>query len=109
LLPAGADNPGTTAHSAQSPSGEEAQVPSVAGEEVGDLVFFEMSPQALDRIELGSIGGQASEPQPLTSFRQQCFDRLAPVDGGAVPDHQQIARNADQEFAQEIGRLGAPA
>lgn len=40
-----------------------AQLPAVLDEEIGDLVFLEVSPEVFDRVEFRGVGGQAFEPE----------------------------------------------
>lgn len=80
------------------------QLPTVAGEQVGDFMLLEMSPEVFDRIELGGVRGEALEPQPAGACGEECLDGLAAVNRGSVPDHQELARDVAHQRLQELGR-----
>ena len=55
---------------------------------------LQVVPDPLIRVQLGSIGGQLLQIDSLPSrASQKGFDFLAPVDGVAIPDHQQPHRD----------------
>src|SRR5918992_3707892 len=63
---------------------------------------LQVVPDPLIRIQLGGIGGQLLQMDPLPSWaRQEGFDLLAPVDGVAIPDHQQPHRDLGGQVPQE--------
>src|SRR5918992_2925023 len=55
---------------------------------------LQVVPDPLIRVQLGSIGGQLLQMDSLPSRAgQEGFDRLAPVDGAAIPDDHQPHRD----------------
>lgn len=63
---------------------------------------FEKIPDALVGIEVRRVAGEAFEMQPRgRAGRQEVLDRLAVVNGGTVPDHQQLPSNLAQELAEK--------
>src|SRR6266436_6712649 len=56
--------------------------------EVGEFTLLHTAPHALDRIELGGIGGQGFDRQPRPLPRQIALHPTAPVSAEAVPDQQ---------------------
>lgn len=107
LFPAGADDLGAAAHATQGGGGVKAQLPAVLDEEIGDLVFLEVSPEVFDRIEFRGVGGQAFEPEASAAAGEGLLDRFAAVDRGAIPDDQQLARDMTEQRLEELGGLGA--
>lgn len=102
--PASSDNSWTAAHPAQGAGGVEAQFPSIAGKEVRDLVLFQLRPKVFHGVEFRGVRWEALEPQPAGAFGEECFDGLAAVNRGSVPDHQEFAREVAQQRLQELGR-----
>ena len=106
LFPASADDARAAAHSAQSGGGVQAQLPTMLDEQIGDLVFLEVSPEIFDRIELGSIGWQPLQPEAPVAAGEGLLDRFAAVDRGAIPDDKQFAWDMAQQRLEELGGLG---
>jgi hypothetical protein len=102
-VPTSTDDPGSATHPAQGSRGVQPQFPSVGDEQVGDLMFLEVGPQIFDRVEFRGVSGKLFQPEPSTTFPQHRLDRLAPVDGGTVPDDEQFARHVAEERLEEFG------
>jgi hypothetical protein len=72
-----------------------------------ELAAFEEVSDPFVGIEVGGIAGQPFEVQPLgRARREEIFDRLAGVDRGPVPDHEQLAPYLAQELAEERNDRG---
>src|SRR5690348_400966 len=64
------------------------------------LPTFEQVPHALLRVQVRSIAGKALQMKPLgCPGRQKRLDDLRTVDGGAIPNHQELARDLAQQQA----------
>jgi hypothetical protein len=70
---------------------------------------LQVVPDPLIRVQLGSIGGQLLQMDSLPSRAgQEGFDRLAAVDGAAIPDDQQPHRDVGGQLLQEPRRIYTP-
>src|SRR5918999_1624637 len=70
---------------------------------------LQVVPDLLIRLQLGSIGGQLLQMDFLPSRAgQEDFDRLAAVDGAAIPDDQQPHRDVGGQPLQEPRRIYTP-
>src|ERR671915_1052347 len=70
---------------------------------------FQVVPDPLIRVQLGGIGGQLLQMDPLPSWAgQEGFDLLAAVDGAAIPDDQQPHRDMGGQLLQEPRRIYTP-
>src|ERR671918_976174 len=67
---------------------------------------FQVVPDPLIGVQLGGIGWQLLQMDPLPSWTgQEGFEHLAPVDGTAVPDDQQPHRDVGGQLLQEPRRI----
>ena len=66
-------------------TGGVAELPDIFGAEVGEFVLLPVSPEILDRIEFGSVGGQAFDVQPRVLSLDKSGDDAAAMDRRAVP------------------------
>src|ERR671915_2627601 len=67
---------------------------------------LQVIPDPLIGVQLGSIGGQLLQMDSLPSRTgQEGFDRLAAVDGAAIPDDQQPHRDVGGQVPQEPRRI----
>src|SRR5918998_3656295 len=67
---------------------------------------LQVIPDPLIGVQLGSIGGQLLQMDSLPSRAgQEGFDRLAAVDGAAIPDDQQPHRDMGDQVPQEPRRI----
>jgi hypothetical protein len=70
---------------------------------------LQVVPDPLIRVQLGSIDWQLLQMDSLPRWAgQEGFDRLAPVDGAAIPDHQQPHRDVGGQLLQEPRRIYTP-
>src|SRR5918996_1738767 len=70
---------------------------------------LQVVPDPLIRVQLGSIAGQLLQMDSLPSRAgQEGFDRLAAVDGAAIPDDQQPHRDVGGQLLQEPRRIYTP-
>src|ERR687895_1520692 len=67
---------------------------------------LQVVPDPLTRVQLGGISGQLLQMDSLPSRAgQEGFDRLAAVDGAAIPDDQQPHRDVGGQLLQEPRRI----
>jgi len=69
-------------------------VVQVSATDVAQLDTLEVIPDALVRIEIGGITRQLLQMQEFggPSF-EKVFDLMSPMDGRAIPDENDLARN----------------
>ena len=84
-----------------------AELPDIFGTEVGEFVLFPVSPEILDWIEFGGIGGQALDVQPGVLCLDKGGDDAAAMDRRAVPQQQDFAGHLPMQRPQETDDLGA--
>jgi hypothetical protein len=78
------------------------EVMKVEATQVPQLDPFELLPNALVRIQLRGIRGQALQMEPLgRSVGQELFDEMAAVNGGAIPDNDHTTGDLPQHMLQE--------
>ena len=93
---------GLAAETADGESQFPAEFVEVVAAAVRKLTALQQVPEAFGGIEVGRIGGQAFQMQPLRCARhEEVFDRLAAVDRRAIPNHQQLATHLPQQLTQE--------
>ena len=74
--------------------------------DVGELQRFEMTPDALIGVEVGSVAWQSFQPDTAAGLTQPVFDHSAAVDRRAVPDHQQSVVDPTPLVLREANRAG---
>lgn len=89
-------------------AGGVAELPDSFGAEVGEFVLLPVSPELLDGVEFGGIGGQALDVQPRVLFLDKGGDEAAAMEGRAVPKQQYVAGHLPVQRPQETDDLGAP-
>src|SRR5215831_1848813 len=90
LLPAAGDYSLPSAQSPQGTSGHLLQFPEVVGAKIAHVMFLQLPPQVLDRVEFRSVSGQ---PLLLNASLpgQVVLHQPAAVSGQAVPDQNHFA------------------
>ena len=84
------------------PAQLEAQLRQIATTAVLELDPLEIVPDALVRVEIGRIAGQALQMHPLRrACRQVVFDRLPLMDGRALPDNEHLAADLAEHHPQK--------
>jgi hypothetical protein len=84
------------------------QIMRVRGADVSQLDVFEVCPDALVRVQIGSVTGQLFETQAGgRTLGQEGFDGRTAMDRSTVPDHQQLARDVSQQVLEEADYLRA--
>jgi hypothetical protein len=69
---------------------------------------LQMGPDPLVRVQVRRVAGQSLQPDAVgAAVRQKLLDRLAPMNGRAIPQDQELARNMPQQVAQEADHVGA--
>jgi len=70
--------------------------------DVAQLDALEVVPDALVRVEVGSVAGELLEADAAsTALGQEVLDRLAAMDRSAVPDDQELAGDVAQQMLEE--------
>ena len=87
-------------------SGGEAEVASemweVLAADVAQLDTLEVVPDALVRVEVRGVPGELLQADASgAALSQAGLDRLAPMDGSAVPDDQELAGDVAQQMREE--------
>lgn len=102
MVEAGDEAVGTVPEPAHGEAEFPAQFVHVHAAAVLQFLAFEQVPQPFRWVQVRRIGGQ---PLQMESLRctggKEVFDRLAAMDGRAVPDHEQLASHLAQQLAQE--------
>jgi len=84
------------------------KVIEVRAADIPQLHAFEVRPDALVGIEIGSVARQLLQQQSLgCTLGQEFLDGLAAVDRRTVPDHQQLVRDMSHQVLEEADHLGA--
>ncbi len=77
-----------------------AQMREILAAQVFQLPAFEQVPDSLLRVEIRSIAGKTLQMDPLgRTSSEKLLDDLGAVDGGAIPNHQKLARELAQQQA----------
>lgn len=77
----------------------------MGGNQIGDLMGFEMSPHIFDGIEFGRIGWQPLDLNASLGGGDEVFDQPAAMNGGAIPEDQDFAGNMPLEMFEELNDL----
>ena len=72
----------------------------------GELHVFEMIPDALIGVEIGSVTGRSFQIDVAVGLTQPVFDHSAAVDRRAVPDHKQSVVDPTSQVLREANRTG---
>src|SRR5262245_48237259 len=84
-----------------------AQFGSILTHYILEFDVLEVAPDAFIWVQIGCIGGQSFEVEPIPTLCQNVFDRLTAVNGGAVPNQQQFAWNVTQHVLEKGDDLSA--
>lgn len=92
--------------------GGEAEVASemreVLAADIAQLDALEVVPDALVRIQVWSVAGELFQADAAgTAPGQEVFDRLAAMDGSAVPNDQEFAGDVAEEMLEEADDVWA--
>jgi hypothetical protein len=80
----------------------------VAAAPVAQLDLFQVAPDPLVRVRVRGVTGQGFEVQaPGRAVGQEVLDDLAPMDRGAIPDDQELAREVAQQVPEEAHHVRA--
>jgi hypothetical protein len=86
---------------------DESQLSHVMAAAIAEFHALQVVPDALVRIQLRGVPGQLLQVQALGgALTQEVFDRLAAMDGRAIPNDQQLATDCAQQDAQEADDIG---
>jgi len=105
LFVAGGDDGAAAAHSAKCSGGFHAEVPSLGGDQVADLVLLEVSPHILDWIEFRSVGRKAFHRDASSGTGHIVLHQTASMNRGTVPDDGQLSWNMPLEMPEELDHL----
>ena len=79
------------------------ETPQVSGAEVGQFMLLPVGPEILHGVKFGRIGWQtAGEDCALQRF-EVLADGGGTMDGRAIPDDQQLARQMTLQMTKELG------
>lgn len=84
----------------------EQQVVVIAGSGVGEALLGEF-PDALVRVELGGVGGEAFQMQ-ARGAAAELSDEPTPMGSRPVPENDDVAGHLLEQLAQELARLQLP-
>jgi hypothetical protein len=84
------------------------EVAEIAAAAVRQFDPLEVAPDALVGVRLGGVGGEVFQPQPGGGAGgEEGLDHPSPVDGRAVPEHEQRAPDALEQVPQEADNIRA--
>ena len=95
-------------HRSQAGAGVVSEVLQIASTEVGHRVRLEITPNALDRIELGGIGRQVLQGDRAALLLDVFAHESGAMSLQAVPYDQQLPTNRGRECLEELNYLRAP-
>src|SRR5881227_2818202 len=76
--------------------------------DVTQLDALEVLPDALIRVEVRGVAGELLQADAAgAALGQEVLDRLAAMDGSAIPDDQELAGDVAQEVLQEADDVRA--
>lgn len=104
---AGGNDQPPAAHAAQCGRGFKTEFPSLSGDQIGNLMCFEMPPHIFDRIEFRRVSRQPFDHEATFGGGHVVFDQHAPVDRCTIPDDQHFSRNMALKMAQKLDHLEA--
>jgi hypothetical protein len=107
LFPKRADQCRATTHPLERSTSFTTELPQISRAEVWQLTCFPVSPEILDRIELGCIRGQELEFESSVLARDEVAHKAAAVLAQAVPDNKHIPMDMSQQMRQEDHYLWA--
>jgi hypothetical protein len=85
----------------------EVELREVSAADVAQLTTLQGVPDPFAGIEVRSVARELLQMNPLRgSPGEEVLDRLATVNGGSIPDDEELARDRAQEHAQETHHLG---
>src|SRR5258706_1532969 len=107
LLEACLDDRALVAQPLLGPAQSQGQFGPVMAAEIGEFNALAVVPDALVRVQIGRIAGQALEVQPLGGpASQEVLDGVPQVNRRPVPDHEQLTADRAQQHAQEADNIG---
>ena len=106
MVIAGGDDGGAAAHSAQGGGSFQTQFPSVLGDEVGNLMAFEVAPHIFHRIEFGSVGGQPFQGDPAPGGSDKVSHQDTAMDGRSIPQDENLSGNMPHQVLEKDNDLG---
>lgn len=84
------------------------QVRQVLAADVAQLDVLEVGPDALVRVQIGSVAGQLLQADSLgATLGQEVLHGLAAMDRGAIPEHQELARDVTEQMLQKADDIRA--
>lgn len=84
------------------------QLGEIIATDVAELDLLEIAPNPFIGVQLRRIGWELLQMDPRrTTGGQKVPDRLGPVDGRPIPEHQELPGDVPQQVAQEAHHIGA--
>src|SRR5271167_41892 len=105
LLPERGDKTRSALHGFQSTSGEGADLADGVQAQVGQFALFHVAPDVLDRIEFGSVSGQALDHDVSIERFDVLGDYATTMGRQTIPNHQQLAADLLGQRLQEFDEL----
>lgn len=102
---AGSDDGPAAAHPTQRGRGFKTEFPSLGGDQIGNLMSFEVAPHILDRVEFRRISRQPFNHDAPLGGGYIVFDQHTPMDRCAIPDNQHFPGDMSLEVAQKLDDL----
>lgn len=102
---AGENDLRSATHAPQRGCGIATQFPSVAYDEITDLMFLEVRPQILGGIEFRRVGRQGGYLQTPLRGGHELFDQLTAMNGRSIPEDQKRRLQMAQERFEEFDDL----
>jgi hypothetical protein len=93
-------------------SGGEAKLVSemreVLAADIAQFDMLEVGPDALVRVQIGGVAGELLQPDASSaSLGQELLHRLATMDRGTIPEHQELAGDVTAQVLQETDDVRA--
>jgi len=96
------------AHPAQGCGGLQSEFPSVAGNEIGNFMAFEVAPHVFGGIEFRRIGWQPLDLDAAPGGGDIVPDQNTAVNRSAIPENEYFTANMPLEVSEKVDDLGAP-
>jgi len=101
------NNAFAAAHPAQGGGGLQSEFPRLGGDQVGDLVAFEVAPHVFHRIKFWGVSGQSFDVDAALGGQDIIAHQDAAVDGRPIPDDQYFSANMLLEMPEKLNDLEA--
>jgi len=104
---AGGDDRWSSPHTAQGCGSFEAQLPGLSGQQVGNLMSFELAPHILDRIEFRRVSGKTFQDNAPAGGGDVILDQQAAVNWRSIPKDHDFAGDVALQVPEKLNDLWA--